>query len=161
MRDCYLLRIPAVSDSFSAYAKKFQPAADGALPGIVAEHGVDFALQNPISRKPAHIAPSTIWTVRCSALSTDTKLCTAQHQRPFRRPANRVLDWAFARTVRMSENSAATSLLIRSHPCKRASPTRARSATARARVGDAFNDSGRSRRMPNLAAYSLNAMSTS
>ena len=43
----------------------------------------------------------------------------------------------------------------------RLSPRFASPAIARARVGDAFSDSGRSRRIPSFAAYSLNAMSTS
>ena len=47
------------------------------------------------------------------------------------------------------------------YPCNRVSPAFASPAIARASVGDAFSDSGLSRRMPSFAAYSLNAISTS
>lgn len=43
----------------------------------------------------------------------------------------------------------------------RANPCRARSATARANVGESFSDAGRSSRIPMFAAYSRNRWSTS
>ena len=49
----------------------------------------------------------------------------------------------------------------RVQPFRRSSPWAASRATARASVGEALSDSGRSRRMPSLCAYSLKAMSTS
>jgi hypothetical protein len=46
-------------------------------------------------------------------------------------------------------------------PASRASPSCARPATARASIGEALSDSGRSSRMPSLAAWARKTLSTS
>ena len=52
-------------------------------------------------------------------------------------------------------------LLFGYQPLSRANPNLARSATAFASVTESFSDSGRSRRIPNFAAYARKAISTS
>ena len=141
-----------------------QLSANRALPWVVPEKRPDVLLHEAGAGKASHARPPTVWTSYGGSTRAVQGKLASQYQQPFIAWYSTLLAHEGLQRGR-SPARLQTSVQFRrseiSYPCNRLSPHFASSAIACARVGDAFSDSGRSRRTPSFVAYSLNAMSTS
>jgi hypothetical protein len=158
----FLKRLAGVSTSaraFAAAADQVQLPADRALPRKEPKQWPELLLHEPLARKAPHLVFLTRGTNDGFRRRASLSECVRGHQRT----TSTGLEQAYYTGIANRRNLTPLSLQVigDSLSFNRTSPFIASPAMALASVSDAFNDSGRSSRIPTFFAYSLNAISTS